>query len=150
MSTVAPSPSEPLSVGNVPLPTLEHLPDDPDTLKRMIVELATTLRQERRDKDALQHRLHLLLQRIYGPRTERLRPDQGWLFPVEALAAAAAAAAAGAVPPGPLAAEGETAYAKRRRSKPHGRGRLPETLPRQSLHHVLTEAERVCRCGQLR
>src|SRR6202030_4829691 len=38
----------------------------------------------------------------------------------------------------------------RRRGKPHGRGRLSADLPRRPLHHVLTEAERLCVCGQLR
>ena len=56
MSTAAPCP-DPVSTGNIPLPTPEQLPDDPETLKRLLVELMATLREERRDKEALQHRL---------------------------------------------------------------------------------------------
>jgi hypothetical protein len=46
------------------LPDAAHLPDDLATLKNMIVELLVTLRAERRDREALQHRIHLLLQRL--------------------------------------------------------------------------------------
>lgn len=80
MSTAALPPSDPISTGNVPLPTPEQLPNDLDTLKRMIVELVATLHRERLDKDALRHRVDLLLQRLYGPRTERVHPDQLLLF----------------------------------------------------------------------
>jgi transposase len=146
MSMAAPCPSDPISAGNVPLPTLEQLPDDIDTLKRMIVELMTTLRQERHDKDALQHRIHLLLQRIYGPRTERIHPDQGWLFPEEVLTPTDDTNAA----PPPATTETAAVPTKRRRCKPHGRNRLSKELPRRPRHHELTEAERLCVCGQLR
>src|SRR5438445_7854920 len=75
----APQP-EPVCIGNVPLPAAEQLPDDPETLKRMILELLATLHQERRDKDELRHRLDLLLRRLYGPRSERFDPNQPLLF----------------------------------------------------------------------
>jgi len=147
MSTAAPavtSASDPITLANVPLPTPEQLPDNLETLKRMIVELMITLRQERRDRDKLQHQLHLLVQRLYGPRTERFHPDQGLLFPEDAQAQGADAAAAAPTD------EPEQKSGKRRRCKPHGRGRLSDTLPRRPLHHELCEAERLCSCGQLR
>ena len=146
MSTAAPL-SEPICTSNVPLPTPEQLPNDLDTLKRMIVELAATLHQERRDKEHLQHRLKLLLDRIYGPRTERCNPDQLLLF---AEWAAAPEAAADTVN---VAATAEASEAKSRPRKPktpHGRGKLPDQLPRREIHHQLCEAERLCVCGQLR
>src|SRR5438270_731259 len=65
MSTAAPFP-DPVCTAKLPLPALEQLPDDPDILKRMILELLATLHQERRDKDELRHRLDLLLRRLYG------------------------------------------------------------------------------------
>ena len=73
-------------MGNVPLPTPEELPDDVDTLKRMFIEMMATLHAERRDKEGLKHRIKLLLDRLYGPRTERYHPDQGLLFPEDAQA----------------------------------------------------------------
>src|SRR6195256_4836156 len=98
MSTVAPS-SEPICTRNVPLPAPEQLPDDPETLKRMIVELVLTLRAERRDNEGLRHRLSLLLHRIYGSRNERFNPDQPLLFPECAEDAASASAATPAPAP---------------------------------------------------
>jgi transposase len=158
MSTAAPTP-EPICTGNVPLPTPEQLPNDLDTLKRMIIELAVTLQAERRDKEDLKHRLKLLLDRIYGPRTERFNPDQLLLF--AEWAAGEDAAAAGAVNTATAttadaeaadaeAADAEAKSRKRRPKTPHGRGQLPEQLPRREVHHQLCEAERICVCGQLR
>lgn len=128
-----------------PAPALAQLPDDPAVLKQMVLELLATLQEERRDKEALRHRLEQLLRRLYGPRRERFDPNQPLLFDSGLSAAAdtppptpAAAAAADATPP------------PRRRARPHGRRRLPENLPRHAVHHELSEAERRCGCGQLR
>src|SRR5271168_3008676 len=144
MSTAAPL-SEPMGTHNVPPPTPEQLPNDLDTLKRMIIELAVTLQQERRDKEHVKHRLKLLLDRLYGPRTERCNPDQLLLF------AEWAAAAADTVNSAAASAEAAEAKARKRKPKtPHGRGKLPDQLPRREVHHQLCEAERICVCGQLR
>ena len=117
----------------------EHLPDDPATLKRMILELLLSLQEHARANEALRHRLDQLLRRLYGPRGERFNPDQPLLF-AEADANSDTAAAG---PP-----EGAAAAKPKRRGKPHGRRRLPEHLPRESRHHELPEAARVCaRCG---
>ena len=62
------------------MPSLEHLPDDPVTLKQMIAELVVTLREEQRDKQALRDRLDRLLKRIYGRRTELFDPNLPSLF----------------------------------------------------------------------
>jgi transposase len=145
MSTAAPL-SEPIALPNVPLPTPEQLPNDLDTLKRMIVELVTTLQAERLDKENLKHRLKLLLDRLYGPRTERSNPDQLLLF-------AEWAALADNATVDTAAASSETLPVKprqRKRTTPHGRGQLPDKLPRREVHHRLCEAERICVCGQLR
>src|SRR6266498_521453 len=58
----------------------EHLPDDPATLKRMVMELLASLHERDRDIEALRHRLDLLLRRLYGPRGERFDPCQLLLF----------------------------------------------------------------------
>src|SRR5438309_964521 len=57
------------------------LPDDPVLLRQMIRELLDVLRQTRRENEQLQHRLDLLLRRLYGPRTERFDPNQPLLIP---------------------------------------------------------------------
>jgi transposase len=143
MSTAA-SASEPVSVLHVPLPDPEHLPDDLETLKRMVLELLVTLRQERQDKDALRHRLSLLLKRLYGPRSERFDPNQPLLFeePLQGQVPQS-----GAAPPQATASESSR---KKRKCRPHGRGPIPKDLPRTPVHHVLSEAERLCVCGEAR
>jgi transposase len=123
-----------------PIPA-EHLPDDPATLKRMVMELLGSLHEQRRDNEALRHRLQLLLRRLYGPRGERFDPHQQLLF--------AEPAAGHDARPAPTDPAGDTK--PRRRCRPHGRRRMPESLPREPRHHELSEAERVCRaCGRLR
>jgi transposase len=123
----------------LPPTTAEHLPDDVATLKRMVLELLVSCNEHLRDKEAMRHRIHLLLQRLYGPRGERIDPNQLLLF-VEP-----GAGQETAVPPT------EPASKPKRRCRPHGRRRMPENLPREPRHHELSEAERVCQgCGQLR
>jgi transposase len=118
----------------------EHLPGDVATLQRLVLELLASLKQHQRDNESLRHRLDLLLRRLYGPRGERLDPAQLLLF-AELLAGADTTAPT----------EPEEPKQSPRRGKPHGRGRLPQQLPREPRHHELTEAERLCPgCGQAR
>ena len=121
--------------------TPEQLPDDVATLRRLVVELVASLRECQRDNEALRHRLDLLLRRLYGPRGERFDPHQPLLFG-EPSAGPGAAAVPTEAPAAPRPA---------RRCRPHGRRRLPANLPRETRHHELPEAARVCAgCGQLR
>ena len=121
--------------------TAEQLPDDTEQLKRMILELLDSMQQLQHDREALQHRLALLLQRLYGPRGERFDPAQSLLFP-------------DAQTPDETAktpAEAQAQEKPKRKCRPHGRRRLPDNLPRVLAHHVLTEAERICPgCGKQR
>lgn len=127
------------------------LPADLAVLQRMIAELVAALQTARQENADLRQRLDLLVQRLYGPRRPRLDPHQPSLFgqaAAEPPPAAAADVAAAAVP-----AEADESFA-RRPSKPHGRRRLEELLPKLPVErraHVLSEAERVCPCcGGLR
>jgi transposase len=120
----------------------EHLPDDVATLKRMVLELLASLHDRDRNIEGLQHRIHLLLHRLYGPRGERFDPNQLLLF-VEMAAGQDTAQEAPTEPPAPSKPQ--------RRCRPHGRRRLPENLPREPRHHELSETERVCpNCGKVR
>jgi transposase len=131
----------------VPTLTAQQLPDDLGQLKAMIVELVQSLQEEQRDKEALRHRLDLLLRRLYGPRGERFDPRQGLLF-TEADESPAT--------PGQAEQDSTTTPAPeqdkpKRKCRAHGRRRLPANLPRQTQHHELTEAQRICPgCGQRR
>jgi transposase len=129
-----------------PLPSSEQLPDDLPTLKRMVLQLLESLDERDRDILALRHRLDLLLQYRYGPRTERLDPNQLLLF-AERIAGQDTDTDT-ATPTEPAS---QPAAKPKRRCQPHGRGRLPEHLRREPKHHLLTEAQRLCPgCGQLR
>jgi transposase len=142
MSTAAPL-SEPLSTRNVPLPTREQLPEDKVTLQDMVLELLTTVRHSRLSIEEMQHRIAMLLRRIYGPRSERFNPDQGLLW--DEAAAIQESTAPTEPPPSP-----EPSSPAKRKARPHGRRKLPKDLPRREKHHTLTEAERLCLCGGLR
>jgi transposase len=110
----------------------------------MIYELLDALRQTRREDEQLQHRLDLLLRRLYGPRTERFDPGQLLLIP-DAFEPAAPEPADAV----PLAPEPRPEPPKK--ARPHGRRPLPRDLPREPRVHDLTEAERRCpECGETR
>ena len=120
------------------------LPDDPVILQQMVLELLAALRDERRENEQLQHRLDLLLRRLYGPRTERFDPNQPLLIPdaFEPLAPEPGDAAS----PQP---EPDNGPAKK--ARPHGRKALPKNLRRVPRVYELTEAERRCpECGECR
>jgi transposase len=118
------------------------LPDDPAVLQRMIRELLTTLQQRDQQLAGVQHRLDLLLRRLYGPKAERFDPNQPTLFdgltpppqPVPAAAPPAEANGAAATPA--------------RRPNGHGRKRLPDNLPRHRREYDLNETEKLCPCCQ--
>src|SRR3954449_4232250 len=98
------------------------LPDDPAILQLMVLELLAALRDTRRQNDELQHRLDLLLRRIYGPRTERFDPDQPLLIP-DAFEPVTPDPA-DTVPPPP-----EPRPEPPKKERPHGRRPLPRDLP---------------------
>jgi transposase len=133
--------ADPATTG-LPPTDAEHLPDDVATLKGMVLELLASLHDRDRNIEGMQHRIHLLLRRLYGPRGERFDPNQLLLF-VEMAAGQDTAQEAPTEPPTPSEPQ--------RRCRPHGRRRLPENLPREPRHHELSEAERFCpNCGKVR
>lgn len=117
-----------------------NLPDDPALLKAMLAESLAALRASRQEGERLRERLDQLLRRLYGPRSERLNPDQPLLFDEPA--------AEGEMTPPPPPDPGEPAKPRR---KGHGRQQLPRHLPRDRRVYELSEAERRCHgCGQAR
>jgi hypothetical protein len=101
-------------------PTAE-LPGDPAILQQMVVELLAVLRDTRRQNEELQHRLDLLLRRLYGPRTERFDPNQPLPIPdaFEAVAPESSETAAPAPP------EREPGVAPAKRLAPTAAGPCP-------------------------
>jgi hypothetical protein len=126
------------------LPDPALLPNDVDHLKKMIIELLTTLREQRLDNRQLRDRLDQLLRRLYGPRAERYDPHQPLLFP-DLLGSAEPAAASTPSPAPP------TPPAVKDKKPSHGRKALPKNLRRERIDYTLNEAERLCPCcGVLR
>ena len=125
-----------------------ELPDDPITLKRIIIECKQTitrrdesLRQRdesiqllSQDNQLLRHRLAVLLRGSYGPRAERFDPRQLLLFGL-------------LVPPvEPLAPRLPREKSQSSNRHPHGRQKLPAHLPRIPIEHDLNESEKLCPC----
>src|SRR5206468_1632320 len=105
----------------------------------MLAEVLAALRASRQEGEQLRQRLDQLLRRLYGPRSERLNPDQPLLF--------AETAATEAVTPPPT----DVAEPAQPRRKGHGRQQLPRHLPRDRRVYELPEAERRCQgCGLAR
>jgi transposase len=139
----APLPS-PATPSTAPAATAATLPDDPVILKHMILELLATLQETRQEREQLQQRLHLLLQRLYGPRSERFHPNQPLLFADLKDAAQETPPAAATAP----AADDTQAKKPPRKHTPHGRKQPPQNLPHVAVHHTLSAAELLCpECG---
>ena len=119
------------------LPDLDTLPDDPATLRQLVLQLLAALRGKDTELSKLQHHMDLLLRRLYGRSSEKLDPLQRLLF--EAVVAEAAA-----VPKSPAVVETETNHGKR---PGHGRRPKPDHLKRVDKVHDLTEAERQALAG---
>lgn len=130
----------------------EDLPNDVATLKALLaqrnaevaqqdaqlVEQRQFIAQLTRENKGLAERVALLLQRLYGRRSERLQPEQLLLFG-QAMAAAVSTAL-----PEPVAWSGD--HVARRSG--HGRQRLPADLPRHRIEHPVDPAQLRCPgCG---
>jgi transposase len=97
----------------------------------MIRELLESHRSQRRRIDHLEHQLDQLLKRLYGPRADRINPDQPLLFdepPPELL-------------PPPVTAGESPSLVKQ--TPGHGRKALPKNLRRESVVVDIPEAEKL-------
>ena len=116
----------------LPLPDLSELPDDPQTLRTLVLQLLQSLRGKDTELSQLQHRMDLLLRRLYGRSSEKVDPLQQLLFEL-------ASEAAQAVPEPLAAVEPEAVNGKR---PGHGRRPKPDHLKRVDIIHDLSAAEK--------
>ena len=115
------------------------LPDDVAQCHALIAQLTATLHEQEREKARLMHRVEMLLQQIYGRRSERIDPAQLLLFVEQVMAAAEQVEAE------PEPETGETPP----RRKGHGRQKLPVELPRLPIEHPVSDSDKVCaQCGK--
>ena len=139
------------------------LPDDPDELKALLLEerkrfdtertrfqrkheqhaeltasLEETVVAQQRKIEQQQHQLARLLRERYGPRQERIDPNQLTLFDTDEILKLV----------DELKTEPETGSSpkRRRKKKGHGRRPLPEHLPREQRRHELSDDDRCCPC----
>ena len=102
------------------MPDLRTLPDDPATLRQLVLQLLEVLRGKDTELSKLQHHMDLLLRRLYGRSSEKIDPLQLLLF-------AAAAQEGAATPEPPAVVETETNHGTR---PGHGRRPKPDHLKR--------------------
>ncbi len=123
------------------------LPNDPTLLKELVVRQDATIDQQVSTIDALsskllpqlEHYIAQLTRARFGPRSEKLDPNQLALFepPTEQ-------------PPQTIPAPTET-LVKQHTRRGGGRSELLASLPRERIEHDLSESEKLCPgCGQMR
>ena len=115
------------------------LPNDLSLCHEIILQMREQLDASQRKVDQLERRLDLLLRRIYGPRSERVDPNQLALFE----SAAEETSPAAPTLPVPEATESDCIQPKRRG---HGRRRLPENVERRRIPLDIADEEKTCPC----
>ena len=122
------------------------LPDDAAVLKSLVAQLFAELQSRDGRISDLEHRMSVLLRKMYGSKSAKLDPRQTSLFD---LLAAAAEDQSAAVNKAPAAAAGDNspdetpASTSTTKQRPgHGRRRLPDQLQRREVEHDLTEPEK--------
>lgn len=128
------------------LPDPAALPDDPALLKQLIRQLLDELSKQRQRSVQLEHRLDLLLRRVYGRTSEKFDPRQATLFDTTAAMDAPVA------PTPPPAADEQpprdnSVDRTQRRTPGHGRRRKADTAKLVEVVHDLTDAEKAALGG---
>lgn len=130
------------------------LPEDPETLKEMVLQLLAADAAKDRELEQLRQYIARLVRDRFGPRSEKVDPRQLALFAahgVDANDAAADSANDAAAADDEGVAEPVEEIVVRRRRRGGGRMKLPADLPRERVEHDLPEAEKLCPCcGTLR
>jgi len=113
--------------------TTRTLPDDPEALKRIILE--TECRYEK-ENELLREQIRLLQAQMFGKKSEKGAVDSG-----------AVQMALFDMPEPEVEVEEEDVEVPSHQRKKPGRKKLPEALPRVEVIHDIAEAEKVCGCG---
>lgn len=132
-----------MSTDALPLPDPDSLPDDPTLLKQLVIQLLEALSAKTHEKEALEHRLDLVLRRLYGRSSEKFDPRQGTLFDAEAQEAAAPRDGALEEP----AEQASHKASPQKKQKGHGRRPKPDTVEVREIVHDLSEAEKTVLAG---
>jgi transposase len=114
----------------------KDLPVELDRCHALIAELVQELDHKERKLRRVQHQLEKLLRWRYGPKRERVDPNQMFLFAAALVETNQDIAAAPSAPPA------DEPQAVRR--KGHGRRRLPAQVERRREEYDLAEHQKVC------
>lgn len=121
----------------------ERAVDDLATARTLIATLQDEVTKLQREKAALQHQLDVLCQRLFGKKSERVSPDQ-----LRLAFAQLANEPGGASEPIEMDSGERPGRPRRRTAPPTGRRLLPPTLPRQRVEIDVSDADKICACGQ--
>jgi transposase len=122
------------------------LPDDAALLKSLVAQLFAELQSRDGRISDLEHRMSLLLRKLYGSKSEKLDPRQASLF--DLVTATAEDQPAPAVVADDSCADELPAATSSVKLRPgHGRRRLPDQLQRREVEHDLTESEKAALGG---
>lgn len=132
------------------------LPNNPELLRQMVIELATQLEAHQRRLERVQHILEQLLRWRYGQKREKVDENQLFLFAVNLEASGQdvqdfVTELEQDQEPKKDEEQNEPPAAGGGEAKPrgHGRRRLPSELRRERIEYELSEAERQCpHCAQ--
>jgi transposase len=119
------------------------LPNDPEFLKGLVVQLVETVRDRDGRIQRLEHNMDLLLRRMYGRSSEKLDPRQRMLF--ENLSVEESPPVAPLAEPAP---SDRPVDSSPRRG--HGRRRTEKNLRHVDIVHDLTDAEKEALGGEVR
>src|SRR5882672_7351606 len=108
-----------------------NLPTEVALCHGMIRELLTSNRQLRHRQEQLEHQLDQLLKRLYGPRADKVHPDQPLLFDEPA------------AEPAPTQPIPEPIIITKTVQPGHGRKTLPANLRRETVVVDIPEAQKL-------
>lgn len=116
-----------------------HRPNDLSLCHQIIDEQQSTIDQLQRELAQSKHFVEQLLRSRYGPRSERVNPNQLSMFDGSDSDDSAAA-------PNPLPEDAASLVVREHVRRGGGRGRLPDHLPREVVDHDLADANKLCPC----
>lgn len=126
-----------------------ELPEDPETLRQLVLSQAREIRQLKAQYDHLQEQIRLLLHQRFGAHSEKYRAEQADLFNEAEVYAEDGDSGVEPLPTEPLTPCEPAAIDSSPATTPVKRGRkaLPPALPRVDIVHDLPADQRYCAEG---
>ena len=150
MSTDASLPNDPAELQTLLLRERQQHAQVAAHHEQLVAQYEQTVHSQQQKLQQQEHRIAQLLRRQYGPKQERVDPDQLTLFSRDELSELVEELSSSDSSDDD-ASKDDDAPAPRKRRKGHGRRTLPEGLPRERVVYELSDEQRACPCcGELR